>query len=85
MFPVSREIGRMASSMGTGGVGVSGKKTLSKLEGEDVGHCWASWWHWLGSKGDEVLGELSMSDLGRSGHRLSELRKGSLRMFLGVG
>ena len=38
MTSVSREIGSMDSWIGAGGVGVSGKKTVSKLEEGDVGH-----------------------------------------------
>ena len=74
MISVSRGIGNMASWIGAGGVGLSGKKTVSKLEEGDVGHWGASWWQRFGSKGEEVLGEFSMLDLGRSWHGLPELR-----------
>ena len=67
MISVSRGIGNMASWIGAGGVGLSGKKTVSKLEEGDVGHWGASWWQRCGSKGEDLT-------LVRSWHGLSELR-----------
>ena len=65
---------RTASPIGAGGVGVSGKKTVSKLDEGDVGHNGARWWNRVGSNGEEVLGELFGHKLLEFRHKCSEFR-----------